>query len=361
MKISIIIPVYNRQHTIKKCLKTVVNQSYKNIEIIVINDGSTDNSLSIINSFAEKDERIAVINQENAGVEKARFNGIKTATGDFFMFVDSDDCLPLSACQKLIDAQIKTKADVVMGRIERSFFGVVKKSFPNELNNNKLIKKPELMDEYYISFFGVNIIPVNIFAKLYKKSLFDNIITFGLKHGEDLCLNMHIFPNIESLYTVNDIVYTYNYGGMTSKYIENLMDDAMSAYDIKKSYLNKYKYNKGYIYIDIELFNFLKGEVIQLYLYKSLNVDELCAYLREISENAQISACFNGLKNSNYYKNPKFNLLIDGCMELNNEKIVKWIQYILGNTKILKLKFYCKRILSAILSKINSWKEFYDT
>lgn len=361
MKISIIIPVYNRQHTIKKCLKTVVNQSYKNIEIIVINDGSTDNSLSIINSFAEKDERITVINQENAGVEKARFNGIKAATGDFLMFVDSDDCLPLSACQKLIDAQIKTKADVVMGRIERSFFDVVKKSVPNELYNNKLIKKPELMDEYYISFFGVNIIPVNIVAKLYKKSLFDNIITFGLKHGEDLCLNMHIFPNIESLYTVNAIVYTYNYGGMTSNYNKNLMNDAIRAYDIKKSYLDKYNYKKGYKYIDIELVNFLITDLIQLYLYKSFTVDELCSYLREIFKNAQISACFNSLKNSEYYKNSEFNLLIDGCMELNNEKIVKWIQYILGNTKKLKLKFYCKRILSGILSKINFWKEFYDT
>lgn len=353
MKISIIIPVYNRQKTIKKCIKSVVNQTYKELEIIIINDGSTDNSLYIINSFLSKDKRMIVINQDNTGVENARFNGIKSATGDFLMFVDSDDYLPLDACEKLINAQIKTKADVVMGRIERSFFGVVKNSVKDELYNNKLIEKSELMDKYYISFFGVNIIPVNIFAKLYKKSLFDNIITFGLKHGEDLCLNMHIFPNIESLYTINDIVYTYSYGGMTSNYNENLMNDAIRAYSIKKSYLDKYKYSKGYVYIDIELVNFLITDIIQRYLYKSLTLGELCAYLKDIYKQEQITTCFNGLKKSNYYKNPKFNLLIDGCIESNYENLADWIQYILGDTKKLKLKFCSKRILSAILSKFN--------
>lgn len=353
MKISIVIPVYNRQKTIKKCLKSIINQSYKNIEIIVVNDGSIDNSLHIINFFAEKDIRISVINQENNGVEKARFNGIKAATGDFLMFVDSDDYLPLDACEKLINAQIKTKADVVMGRIERSFFGVVKNSVEDKLYNNKLIVKPELMDEYYISFFGVNIIPVNIVAKLYKKSLFDNIITFGLKHGEDLCLNMHIFPNIQSLYTINDIVYTYNYGGMTSNYNKDLMNDAIHAYDIKKLYLDKYNYGKGYVYIDIELVNFIKTDIAQLYLYKSLTLDELCIYLTKMYEHSQISTCFNELKNSKYYKKSEFNLLIDGCIESNHKKLIDWILYILGDTKKLKLKFYIKRALFGILSKIN--------
>lgn len=352
MKISIILPVYNRQKTIKNCLKSIINQTYKDLEIIVINDGSTDNSLKIIKKFAEKDNRIVILQQENAGVEKARFNGIRIATGDFIMFVDSDDELKSDACEKLQKAQKKSNADLVMGKIERSFCKFIKKSPNSNIYNNKLIEKNELMEKYYISFFGVNIIPVNLVGKLYKKSLFDNIVTFGLKHGEDLCLNMHIFPKINKMYTISDIVYTYNYGGMTSNYNGNLLNDAVRAYDVKKSYLDKYNYRKGYIYIDIELINFLVTHITQLYLYKSLTLEEICRQLRRKFINEQIIQCLNNLKISKYYENPKYNLLIDGYFDNDDGKLVEWIKYILGNVKKLKIKFYCKKIISKVLYNV---------
>lgn len=89
--VSIIVPVYNVQNYIEQCLASLVQQSYENIEIILVNDGSTDNSLAICNTFGAKDSRIKIINQDNAGVNQARINGFSQSTGDYIMFVDSDD------------------------------------------------------------------------------------------------------------------------------------------------------------------------------------------------------------------------------------------------------------------------------
>lgn len=91
MKISVIIPVYNVESYLHRCLDSVINQTYSNLEIILVNDGSTDNSLSIINEFAQKDKRIIVFSQKNSGLAVARNIGLKAATGDYVSFIDSDD------------------------------------------------------------------------------------------------------------------------------------------------------------------------------------------------------------------------------------------------------------------------------
>ena len=89
--VSVIIPVYNVEQYLSKCLDSVINQTFKNIEIICINDGSTDNSLKILNEYAMADKRIIVINQENSGVYAARNKGLQIANGKYISFVDSDD------------------------------------------------------------------------------------------------------------------------------------------------------------------------------------------------------------------------------------------------------------------------------
>ena len=113
-KISIIVPAYNVQKYIKQCLESIINQTYKNLEIIVVNDGSKDKTLDIIENIAKIDERIIVINQENQGVSASRNNGLKSANGDFIMFVDSDDWLDLDTCEVLIKEAVKENANVVM-------------------------------------------------------------------------------------------------------------------------------------------------------------------------------------------------------------------------------------------------------
>ena len=112
--ISIVVPVYNVEQYIGECLESIVNQTYRDIEIIIVDDGSPDNSCEIYQRYAENDARIKVIKKENAGVSEARNTGIDNASGQFIMFVDSDDWMELDACQIMISEQMKNDADLVV-------------------------------------------------------------------------------------------------------------------------------------------------------------------------------------------------------------------------------------------------------
>ena len=100
-KMAIIIPVYNTSKYLKKCLDSVVNQTYKNYEVIIVNDGSTDNSLDIINYYIKQNPNITLINQRNMGLSMARNNAIKKINADYFLFLDSDDYLDIDALKIL--------------------------------------------------------------------------------------------------------------------------------------------------------------------------------------------------------------------------------------------------------------------
>ena len=111
--ISVIIAIYNPGKHLRKCLDSIVNQTYKNLEIILVDDGSTDSSLSVCKEYAEKDNRIIVHHKENSGVSSTRNEGIKLAHGDYFSFIDSDDYLELDAYEYMIELMEKHNVDAV--------------------------------------------------------------------------------------------------------------------------------------------------------------------------------------------------------------------------------------------------------
>ena len=113
-KLSVIVPVYNTEKYLKKCLKSIVNQSYKNLEILIINDGSTDGSLNIIRKFEETYPNVFLYNKENSGVADTRNFGIQKATGDFITFVDSDDFIELDLYQLCMEYIKKNDVDILM-------------------------------------------------------------------------------------------------------------------------------------------------------------------------------------------------------------------------------------------------------
>ena len=117
-KYSVIVPVYNVEKYINECLSSLINQTYKNIEIVVINDGSSDNSLSLIEEYSRIDDRIRVIDQKNMGLGYTRNVGIDNAVGDYILFVDSDDYISLNTCEE-IEAVLSYNNEVdiiVLGR-----------------------------------------------------------------------------------------------------------------------------------------------------------------------------------------------------------------------------------------------------
>ena len=117
-KISVIIPVYNTSKLLRRCLDSVINQTYKNLEIILINDGSTDDSLSICKEYSQNDSRIILIDKENEGGGKARNAGLDRATGDYIAFVDSDDYIDPDMYSVLMNNLKTSEADIsTCGRI----------------------------------------------------------------------------------------------------------------------------------------------------------------------------------------------------------------------------------------------------
>ena len=114
-KVSIIIPVYNSAKFLPRCLNSIINQTLKDIEIICINDGSTDNSLSILNDFAQKDNRIIIINITNHGAAFARNQGLEKATGEYIGFCDSDDFVDLNYFETLYNYSLDKKYDIIRG------------------------------------------------------------------------------------------------------------------------------------------------------------------------------------------------------------------------------------------------------
>ena len=136
-KVSVIVPVYNVEQYLPQCLESIAGALYPNLEIICINDGSTDNSLAVLQQFAAKDPRFVIINQENAGVSAARNRGIQAATGRYLAFVDGDDYIQKDFIAKAVDALQREKADVVL-------FGVNEINSKNEKiseRNLELLKK----------------------------------------------------------------------------------------------------------------------------------------------------------------------------------------------------------------------------
>lgn len=129
-KVSIIVPVYNVEKYLRKCLNSLINQTLKEIEIICINDGSTDKSLEILEEYKNRDSRIILLNQENSGQSIARNNGIKKATGEYIGFVDPDDWVDLDYYEKLYNTANTNDADIAVGGIIR-VTGIKKKKFLN--------------------------------------------------------------------------------------------------------------------------------------------------------------------------------------------------------------------------------------
>lgn len=200
VKVSIIIAVYNVSPFLDKCLTSCINQSFKEIEIIVVNDGSTDTSIQIIRKFATGDERIIVIDEENQGSIFARKSGLDIARGEYIFYLDGDDFIEENAIEVLLQKAINGKSDYVVGP-----FYEVKDSFRKECF-------------YYPGFEGLSGQELTAYilgarwslcGRLIKKSLFDDIVYKPIYMGDDLFVNMQITPKVKKAAWVEAYVYDY--------------------------------------------------------------------------------------------------------------------------------------------------------
>ena len=117
VKISVIVPVYNTQKYLNECLNSLINQTFQDIEIICINDGSTDDSLEVLNEFSKKDNRIKIVTQKNSGLSASRNHGIELSKGEYIYFIDSDDYIELNTLKELYDISIENSCDLIIFKL----------------------------------------------------------------------------------------------------------------------------------------------------------------------------------------------------------------------------------------------------
>ena len=207
MVVSIIIPAYNSEKFIRRCLDSVVNQIYKNIEIIVVDDASTDNTEKIIKEYAEKDNRIRPFySSENKGVSFSRNIGLKASTGEYIMFVDSDDELTKDAIRRMVDIANKYNSDYV------DSYQIIKYAKNNKeymFTEFKLPKKHLVLGSIENNPKIINMY-MYIKGKLIKKNLINDLLfDESLKIYEDLVFEQTIKSKVRNYVMINKPIYVY--------------------------------------------------------------------------------------------------------------------------------------------------------
>ena len=192
-KISVIIPVWNLETVLERCLNSVLKQTYTNLEIIVVNDGSTDRSKHILNDYAERHENIVVVHQENAGVTAARLNGVSKASGEWIGFVDGDDYIEPEMYQILLENALKYQTEISHCGYQLVFAdGRI-----HYFHNSEKLNEYDCLEGLEALLEGITIEP-GLCNKLYHRSLFDELLSsdkidLSIKNNEDLLLNVLLF------------------------------------------------------------------------------------------------------------------------------------------------------------------------
>lgn len=198
-EVSIIIPVFNSENYIERCIKSVLCQTFKDIEIIIVNDGSTDKSLSICKKLAENDNKILIINQKNSGVSIARNKGLDCAEGKYISFIDSDDFVANDMIEFLVDNIKKYDSDIATCGICDCYAqsdGTIEKKYGKNKNQRGIIDCREAMQEIFING------KVSLFAydKLYRREIFDNLRFPEGKIYEDAAIMPMVIQKVKKIY-----------------------------------------------------------------------------------------------------------------------------------------------------------------
>ena len=278
--VSIIVPVYKVEQYLKRCMDSVLNQTYKNIEIILVNDGSPDNCPALCDKYAKIDSRVRVIHKENGGLSSARNVALDSVKGDYIFFVDSDDWLALDTLEVLNEYLEK---DYDMISFQRTY-----------LTEEKVVEKgeknPKDMDvSQYIDASFLGRYDFFVTTKIFKTEVFNNVRFLEGRNYEDLEIMHRLFLNMEKVVGLDYFLYYYwkgNEGAITNTItMKNIQDHYLSAneiYHASKKYLEDrgkdasnivawYKVEMTQLYIDYlkstdkdaELFAKIKSEIIK--------------------------------------------------------------------------------------------------
>lgn len=255
-KVSVIIPVYNVEKYLRKCLDSVINQTYQNLEIILIDDGSPDNCGDICDHYAEADNRIKVIHKKNGGLSAARNDGLKLATGKWISFIDSDDWCELDLYEKAVAAAEKENVDILIYNLFRNYDHkeTAIMAFPEAFVSTDInfISKMQLsaLSKFYTPFLH-NWSQGFPWDKLFRASLIiDNQLTFAtnVKANEDVIFGLHAFQFAKKIAYIDAYLYHYrdNPNSIGTKYTPDRVRIDRDIYKEIFAIGGKYKLSEEY-------------------------------------------------------------------------------------------------------------------
>ena len=307
-KISVIVPIYNAEKYLDRCLSSIIGQTYKNLEIICVDDGSTDNSLAICNKYSLLDNRIKVVNKSNGGVTSARKAGMKIASGEWVGFVDSDDWLELYAYERMIKKGENEDVTLICGNFRRNYENH-SIDYISKFNEGKY----ELSEDnsYFISNFIFNkeIFEFGIYPSLWNKlfrrknvEIILNELDEDIIFQEDAAIVYSYILKYKKIYVINDIVYNYNrYNSDSCMHCFNneKYNSIIKAY----SFIKELETNENKEYIDKQLL-WLKLYYTLLYLPEKMEIKEkkkILCYLGDINKDDNIVLYGAGIMGQRYY------------------------------------------------------------
>lgn len=251
--VSIIIPIYNVEKYLENCVNSVINQSYSNLEIILVDDGSPDNCPKMCDDFSIIDKRIKVIHKKNAGLGLARNSGLEIATGEYVIFVDSDDWIDLDTVEKMLSIAQKDNCDFIVAGFNRQY------DENKIISSNKctdvieIIKKSDIQEKILYPILGSLSKNSNdveremcVWTNMYKLSIIrDSNIIFANEReflSEDLLFNINYIMKINSAALVPYCFYHYrlNHVSLTNAYRKNRFSLLCNLYKHEKDLLSKY-------------------------------------------------------------------------------------------------------------------------
>ena len=255
VKVSIIVPVYNVEKYLRRCMDSLISQTLGDIEIIAINDGSTDGSLKILEEYRDKDERVKIIDKKNTGVSDSRNQGIDISKGEYILFVDSDDWIDVDMAMCMYNKAKENNCDVVMCSYIREFekHSKIKEfNLPYEvtyekdeiLKLNRRIIGP--IDEELGNAEGLDSLGT-IWGKLYNSNIIkkNNIKFIDLKEigsAEDSLFNIFLFKHVKKAIFINEALYHYwkaNEKSLTSGYNPSLRIQWHNLFNYIKEFINE--------------------------------------------------------------------------------------------------------------------------
>lgn len=306
--IGIVVPVYNVEDYLEKCIESLIHQTYQNLEIILINDGSKDSSYEIIKKYKNQDDRIIGIDRENKGSIYTRLEGARITKAKYIMFVDSDDWLDKDTIEKSYIALKKYNADLVKFNMVKEFTKENRKRYiRGPYEKEKCISKELLEKEFYpivLNSYYCN----SLCAQLIKKELIENIEvpSYQIRMGDDLLCNLDIIKKVNTVVCLNEFFYHYRH---TENSLTTLQDDNRIKTNITDTYV---VYNKLFEMLKAwnidteknrllvkkrilrEMFNILLPVFVSR--EKTEKKKEYCSFSREKIDDSKINVSMEKLK-----------------------------------------------------------------